>query len=121
MISLLAGKPNPTTFPFLSFEMKARSAEDPSQTITHLFEGPELAEGLQYGPTEGFPALLEWLYGLQEISHGKVRGEGDWSITVGNGAQDVIYKVIYVVGSTFRFEIFYFYFFLGRQRHSEPW
>lgn len=92
MISLLAGKPNPTTFPFVSFNMIARSAEDPSQNITHLFEGEELEEGLQYGETEGLPVLLEWLYGLQELSHDKVKGEGEWGITVGNGAQDVIYK-----------------------------
>jgi tryptophan aminotransferase len=94
MISLLAGKPNPTTFPFLSFDMTARSAEDPSKTIKHLFEGQELEEGLQYSDTEGFPALLEWLYGLQELSHDKIRGEGEWAITMGNGAQDVLYKVV---------------------------
>jgi tryptophan aminotransferase len=94
MISLLAGKPNPTTFPFLSLEVNARSGEDSSKDISYVLEGQELEDGLQYGDTAGLPALLEWFYGLQELSHSKVRGEGNWSITMGNGAQDLIYKIV---------------------------
>lgn len=48
--------------------------------------------GLQYGDTAGIKPLREWLYGLQEFSHGRKEGEG-WSVSVGSGSQDLIYKV----------------------------
>ena len=34
------------------------------------------------------------MYGLQEHSHGRKRSEG-WRVTIGTGAQDLIYKVRY--------------------------
>lgn len=49
-------------------------------------------EGLQYGPTDGVPALLNWVYGLQEKVHGRERS-ADWKVSIGSGSQDVIYKV----------------------------
>jgi len=56
--------------------------------------GPkELATALQYGPTTGIPSLLEWIWGLQEVSHGRRPNEG-WRPSVGAGSQDVIYKAV---------------------------
>lgn len=55
-------------------------------------DGVDLAQSLQYGPTDGNQELREWLYGLQEKAHGRKRGEG-WRISVGSGSQDLIYKV----------------------------
>lgn len=92
MISLLAGKPNATTFPFTSIKLTARSPTDPSREIETEVNGKALAEGLQYGPTAGLPSLCEWVYELQEREHGRKKGEG-WRVSIGAGSQDVIYKV----------------------------
>lgn len=93
MISLLAGKPNASTFPFTSFEFKAKSPiDDSEQTLT--LDSSCLEEALQYGPTAGMPRLVSWLKGLQEYSHG--RKEDDplgWSLSVGTGSQDLLSKV----------------------------
>lgn len=92
LISLLAGKPNPTTFPLTKIQLTSRSPTNPGEEIVTEISGAKLAEGLQYGPSDGIPDFLNWLYGLQERSHGRKRGEG-WRISVGSGSQDVIYKV----------------------------
>ncbi|OBZ66192.1 hypothetical protein A0H81_13800 [Grifola frondosa] len=93
LISLLAGKPNATTFPLTSLQLTSRSPKDSSKEITTEITGSALAEGLQYGPTAGLPKLCEWVYGLQEIEHGRKKGEG-WRVSIGSGSQDVIYKAI---------------------------
>ncbi|PPR02666.1 hypothetical protein CVT24_002149 [Panaeolus cyanescens] len=91
LISLLAGKPNPDTFPFTSFRIESRSA-DASKPSTLTLEGSELHEALQYGATAGLKPLVEWMTGLQEFSHGRDRTQGDWRVTMGSGSQDVVYK-----------------------------
>lgn len=48
---------------------------------------------LQYSFVAGMPDLLEWFYKLQEISHGRRAQQEGWKLSVGNGAQDLIYKV----------------------------
>ncbi|KAF8715319.1 hypothetical protein AX14_012622 [Amanita brunnescens Koide BX004] len=93
LISLLAGKPNGSMFPFTSFSFTARSPVDPSQETAVRIEGEDLAASLQYGATDGYQKLIEWLYGLQEQSHGRKQGEG-WRISVGSGSQDLIYKAV---------------------------
>ncbi|KAJ3483309.1 hypothetical protein NLI96_g6407 [Meripilus lineatus] len=93
LISLLAGKPNSSTFPLTSIQLKSRSPTDPSQETTIEVSGKGLAEGLQYGPTAGLPSLCEWVYGLQEKVHGRQKGEG-WRVSIGSGSQDVIYKAV---------------------------
>ncbi|EMD31483.1 hypothetical protein CERSUDRAFT_109359 [Gelatoporia subvermispora B] len=92
VISLLAGKPNSTTFPLDGVKLTAR---DPSSSSPVEIEigGAQLQEGLQYGPTAGLPCLLEWVYGLQELEHGRKKGEG-WRASIGSGSQDLIYKAI---------------------------
>lgn len=95
MISLLAGKPNPTTFPFTQLSFKARSPTNPDEEMDLVVDGDELKQGLQYSDTAGNKPLLDWLFGLQERFHGRKGGEG-WRISVGSGSQDLIYKVRYV-------------------------
>ncbi|KDQ52638.1 hypothetical protein JAAARDRAFT_39888 [Jaapia argillacea MUCL 33604] len=93
LISLLAGKPNATTFPLTSLQFTARSPTDPSQDISIKVTDEQLAEALQYGATSGNPSLVNWVYGLQEFSHGRKKGEG-WRISIGSGSQDLIYKAV---------------------------
>jgi tryptophan aminotransferase len=93
MISLLAGKPNASTFPFTSLTFTARDPTQPDGTeSTTAVPLDHLAAGLQYGPTAGFPPFIEWLTGLQEYEHGRKKGEG-WRVNVGIGSQDLINKV----------------------------
>ncbi|KAF7972431.1 hypothetical protein HWV62_18000 [Athelia sp. TMB] len=92
MISLLAGKPNPTTFPFTSLDFSCRSPTDPSQETALRLSRNELAVGLQYGSTAGLEGLVAWAEGLQAVSHGRKQGEG-WTACIGSGSQDLISKV----------------------------
>ncbi|CCM06418.1 uncharacterized protein FIBRA_08679 [Fibroporia radiculosa] len=91
VISLLAGKPNATTFPLTSIRLTSSSPADPSRQIENEISGKALAEGLQYGPTAGIPSLCEWIYGLQQREHGRQKDEG-WRVSIGSGSQDLIYK-----------------------------
>ena len=92
IISMLVGKPNSSTFPSTSMQLTARSPMDPTKEEV-LTIGPKQMEiALQYTPTAKLPSLLEWIWGLQEFSHGRKRGEG-WRPSVGAGSQDSIYKV----------------------------
>lgn len=93
LISLLAGKPNASTFPLTSIQLKVRSPTDPNEETVTEVSGEALAEGLQYGPTAGIPSLIDWVYGLQEQEHGRKTGEG-WRVSIGSGSQDVIYKAV---------------------------
>jgi len=89
----LAGKPNGSTFPFTSLSFTTRDPNDPSKEISLNLTDSELATGLQYGATAGFDGLVAWVYGLQELAHGRKGGEG-WIPSIGAGSQDLIYKVI---------------------------
>jgi hypothetical protein len=99
LISLLAGKPNPTTFPFKSLSFTAESPRSSGDgngegsEISLTLDKADLAEGLQYGATAGLEQLRQWFFGLQEFSHGRKKEEGSWTISVGAGSQDLIYKV----------------------------
>ncbi|PSR72348.1 hypothetical protein PHLCEN_2v11796 [Hermanssonia centrifuga] len=93
VISLLAGKPHSSTFPITSLNFTVRDPANPQSEIPIELSQEELEVGLQYSPTVGLPALVDWAYGLQEIMHGRKVGEG-WKISIGNGSQDLIYKAI---------------------------
>lgn len=91
MISLLAGKPNPTTFPFSSISVTLKPVgNEPAETL--VIESDALDEGLQYGPTAGLGGLVEWIERLQELKHGRKR-DGSWRVSLGSGSQDLINKV----------------------------
>ncbi|KIJ51493.1 hypothetical protein M422DRAFT_776733 [Sphaerobolus stellatus SS14] len=77
---MLAGKPNPSSFPFTSISFTARSPMDPSSETACTIDGQELADALQYSSTSGIPRLLEWLTNLQTTFHGRQKGEG-WRIS----------------------------------------
>lgn len=94
IISMLAGKPNPSMFPITSISITVQSpyARDgsPSGKVITV-DGPTLTEALQYGPTAGNPDAVKWYKGLQELVHKRPQS-GDWSLSMGSGSQDVIYK-----------------------------
>lgn len=92
MISFLAGKPNPTTFPFSSISVTLKPVIPGAPSDTLVVESDALNEGLQYGPTAGLGGLVEWLEVLQEKKHHRTR-DGSWRVSVGSGSQDLIYKV----------------------------
>ena len=95
LISLLAGKPNPSTFPITSLSFTARTP-NPDGTDTeqqYTLEGKALTAALQYGPTAGPPELVKWLLGLQERVHERPVSDDEWSLTCGAGGQDLLYKV----------------------------
>ena len=100
VISLLAGKPNPATFPISDLNVTVRSppSVNPDGSTKPLEEqklaisGERLAAGLQYGSTAGYEPFIEWLEGLQRFEHGRVKKDA-WSVSIGCGSQDLIYKV----------------------------
>ncbi|KAI0090982.1 PLP-dependent transferase [Irpex rosettiformis] len=93
IISLLAGKPHPSTFPFTSLSFTIRDPIDPAQETAVQLTQEELETALQYSAGQGILPLLEWAYGLQEITQNRKKGEG-WKISFGNGSQDLIYKAV---------------------------
>ncbi|KAJ6561723.1 PLP-dependent transferase [Mycena capillaripes] len=98
LLSLLAGKPNPTTFPFTSFSFTAHAppsenGQPATEDIALSLSGAELAAALQYSATGGMAPLVDWLYDLQSTVHGRARGEG-WTLSVGSGSQDLLSKAI---------------------------
>ena len=102
MLSLLAGKPNPETFPFesLNLTLKSEAEGGPTQLNVH---GQDLVSALQYGPTAGNPKLVQWIMQLQVHMHRReavtpgskldgVAGRTPWRVTTGNGSQDLLNK-----------------------------
>jgi tryptophan aminotransferase len=91
---MLAGKPNPSMFPISSMSITVRSPHSkegsPSEKVITI-DGPALNEALQYGPTPGSPDALRWYKGLQEVAHKRPQST-EWSLSMGSGSQDVIYK-----------------------------
>ncbi|KAH9813007.1 pyridoxal phosphate-dependent transferase [Melampsora americana] len=75
MISMLAGKPNPETFPFQSISVTLKSPvtsnSDGSSVVPEVLTiaDRDLDEALQYGPTSGINSFVSWIIGLQQLSH----------------------------------------------------
>lgn len=90
MISLLGGMPNPSTFPIKSLSLTSQSPS--GEEVVLSLENDELREALQYNMMQGVPALVEWLFTLQERVHKRHRTEG-WSVALGVGSADLLYKV----------------------------
>ena len=89
MISLAAGLPHSSQFPFeeLSFRLK-------DGTAVQLDAG-ELSEALQYGPSMGSPGLLDYLTQLQVREHAPQGEQGkDWDTIVTAGAQEALHNVV---------------------------
>ncbi|KAJ7096913.1 pyridoxal phosphate-dependent transferase [Mycena epipterygia] len=98
MISLLAGGPNPSTFPFESITMKLKPTLEgmPTQTgdadpFNLTLEGEVLHEALQYGQTAGVARFIHWLETFQTHVHKRELDES-WGVCVGSGSQDLMFK-----------------------------
>ncbi|KAJ7106425.1 pyridoxal phosphate-dependent transferase [Mycena crocata] len=98
MISLLAGRPNPSTFPFESITMKLKptlagmpAATDDDDPFNLTLDGEELNEALQYGATAGVVRFMDWLEKFQTHVH-KRAPDGTWTVSVGSGSQDLMAK-----------------------------
>jgi tryptophan aminotransferase len=99
MISMLAGKPNPATFPFRYIHLgvcpPGTSPLDKSNPRTDnlVIEGEDLDAALQYGTTDGMKELRDWLTTLVKTAHERSDDEG-WRVSVGPGSQDLLYKTL---------------------------
>ncbi|KAL2148023.1 hypothetical protein VTI28DRAFT_79 [Corynascus sepedonium] len=91
MISLVAGKPNPQTFPFSKISITLNDSKE----TTLVLDDAALSEALQYNLPAGHPGLLKWLEGLQQTVHG-LSSAGSWACCVGNGSQELIHKAFQV-------------------------
>lgn len=101
MLSLLAGKPNASTFPISNISMSIKAVEGSDEEINVSIKGSDLDAALQYGQTSGLPKLVEWLtqWGARIHNREVIRssseskeGRNPWRVTVGNGSQDLITK-----------------------------
>lgn len=92
LISLLAGKPNENTFPLTAMQLTIRDPLASGKDMAVELSEDELHRGLQYGPTNGWLELHEWVYGLQVLQHERHKDEG-WTVSVGAGSQDLVFKV----------------------------
>lgn len=93
MLSMLAGKPHPETFPFEYIHLGVRApGSAPGESVKDLrIDGDYLDAALQYGLTSGYPELLDWITKLVQRMHSRNLNEG-WRISIGPGSQDLLYK-----------------------------
>ncbi|KAG8728250.1 hypothetical protein FRC10_005180 [Ceratobasidium sp. 414] len=103
IISLLAGKPNPRTFPIeqLSITLRSPTAPqpyqpnvDPSSIIreTLTLKDVDISTALQYSFTDGIPELRQVLAEFQKREHGVDVDNVKLQLAMGTGSQDLLYK-----------------------------
>ena len=102
MISFLAGKPNPSGFPFQSISVTLKPdavmSNDPeTNTPTQLvIEGDTLNRVLQYGSSSSDILFSEAIGAIVTAVHGRTRNDGtpagDFELSVGTGSQDLLSK-----------------------------
>lgn len=93
MLSLLAGKPNPETFPFESIQINLKPSPDTNGESSQVsITGDDLVQALQYGPTSGLPRLNAWLVNLQSTLHRRQANASQWQVAMGVGSQDLLSK-----------------------------
>lgn len=101
MLSLLAGKPNPDTFPLSAITLEIKPKGNNTEPVRVRIDGKALSDGLQYGPTAGIKELNDWLVDWQVRVHerevvkpGQEKdGKSPWRVSVGMGSQDLLTKV----------------------------
>ncbi|CAE6439382.1 unnamed protein product [Rhizoctonia solani] len=102
VISLLAGKPNQSTFPVdeISITLRAPKAPQPYSPSggepvleTLKINGDLLATALQYNFTDGVPDLRALLADFQFQEHGVTVDDVNLQLTIGSGSQDLMYKI----------------------------
>ncbi|KAF6755774.1 TdiD protein [Ephemerocybe angulata] len=93
LLSLLAGKPHPDTFPFEYIHLGVRSPGAAGEQVTKelTIKDEELHVAMQYGMTAGEKELRDWLTTLTERVHSRGPNEG-WRVSIGAGSQDLLYK-----------------------------
>ncbi|KAI9037499.1 aminotransferase-like domain-containing protein [Aspergillus affinis] len=91
MISLVAGKPNPETFPFAEISILLKGSDGHRIVL----EEDQLSEALQYGLPGGNPELIMWFEELQRRVHG-IRDHQGWACCIGNGSQELIHRAFQV-------------------------
>ncbi|KAI8641796.1 pyridoxal phosphate-dependent transferase [Parasitella parasitica] len=83
MISLGAGQPNSSTFPFAGMSITLKTGET-LEIDEQLFN-----RSLSYDLTPGLPHLNGWLRALQEIEH---KPPVEFALSIGVGSQDLLTK-----------------------------
>ena len=91
---MLAGKPNPATFPFQYIHLGVRSPTDKTKIEEIAIQGDDLDAALQYGVTTGFTELVEWVKDLAAQVHGRDPDAEAWRVSLGPGSQDLLYKAL---------------------------
>lgn len=71
---------------------KVPSPHNLVEETTLEMSGDELVKALQYDDTAGSLPLRNWLLDLREAYHDRKRSD-EWSICLGVGRQDLLYKV----------------------------
>ncbi|CAD6590091.1 MAG: hypothetical protein TREMPRED_005618 [Tremellales sp. Tagirdzhanova-0007] len=74
---------------FLSEKAKESEADGIRGLLVH--ESPDVVSF--YGPSSGLTKFRGWLEDLQVRVHDRKRDVGDWTISIGTGSQDLMYKV----------------------------
>ncbi|RXW25327.1 hypothetical protein EST38_g512 [Candolleomyces aberdarensis] len=102
MLSMLAGKPNPSTFPFTHITLGVKATptanghcSDLTATTDLVLKDDDLAMALQYNMTAGIPDLVKWVTDLMETVHctsDEASAEQKWRVSLGPGSQDLLYK-----------------------------
>ncbi|CAO1626947.1 unnamed protein product [Sympodiomycopsis kandeliae] len=92
MLSLLAGKPNPETFPFESITVNLKPNPETQKSEEIKIQGDDLYLALQYGATAGLPRLTKWLSNMQSNVHKRAVDNKIWQISLGVGSQDSLNK-----------------------------
>ncbi|KLT46525.1 putative aromatic amino acid transaminase [Cutaneotrichosporon oleaginosum] len=95
IITFLAGRPNPTTFPFDSITLHMKPPLGGGEKRDVELDGELLDAAMQYGPSAGLPQIRKWLSDLQTHVHG--RAPGNWAVSMGSGSQDLMSKAFHAV------------------------
>lgn len=88
MISLGAGLPNPTLFPFKSISMQF------NDDVSVALSSDELYSSMQYSQTGGMPKLTKTIIDLQKRTHKPQMPDDAWTVCITVGSQDGLSKVI---------------------------
>lgn len=91
MLSLLAGEPDPVSFPIDHLEFTVKPIDGLGASEKVVLSSKELEDGLQYNQSAGFKGLVSWLTTLQQIQH-KRDDVQNWRVCVGSGSLDLMTK-----------------------------
>ncbi|WVR08942.1 hypothetical protein IAU60_006001 [Kwoniella sp. DSM 27419] len=98
IVTQLAGRPNPITFPFSSITLNLKAPlGNPSLPVESItIDEDDLDVALQYSPSAGLPKLCKWINALQAHVH-KRENDGSWATSFGSGSQDLMSKAFHAM------------------------